>query len=57
MTVILAFLALVALAAGLWLSQQHLASKPWLETGIAPWRGMARGRRRDSSPLPFSWRW
>ncbi|QAX28903.1 cytochrome c oxidase subunit 3 [Leisingera sp. NJS204] len=44
MTVILAFLALVALAAGLWLSQQHLAAKPWLETGIAPLAGHGPGR-------------
>ena len=44
MTVILAFLALVALAAGLWLSQQHLASKPWLETGIAPLAGHGPGK-------------
>lgn len=44
MTVILAFLALVALAAGLWLSQQRLASKPWLETGIAPLAGHGPGR-------------
>ncbi|WP_291731173.1 cytochrome c oxidase subunit 3 [Leisingera sp. F5] len=44
MTVILAFLALVALAAGLWLSQQHLASKPWLETGIAPLAAHGPGR-------------
>lgn len=44
MTVILAFLALVALVAGLWLSQQRLASKPWLETGIAPLAGHGPGR-------------
>ncbi len=44
MTVILAFLALVALVAGLWLSQQRLASRPWLETGIAPLAGHGPGR-------------
>lgn len=36
MTVVLAFLALVALAAAWWLSRQGLAAKPWLETGVAP---------------------
>lgn len=44
MTVILAFLALVALAAGWWLSQQHLAAKPWLETGVAPRAGHGPGQ-------------
>ena len=44
MTVILAFLALVALAAGWWLSQQRLAAKPWLETGIAPQAGHGPGQ-------------
>jgi cytochrome c oxidase subunit 3 len=43
-TVILAFLALVALIAGLWLRQQGLAAKPWLETGAAPRAGHGPGR-------------
>lgn len=47
MSVIIAFLALVALAAGLWLSRQRLAARPWLETGIAPVAGHGPGRAPD----------
>lgn len=35
MSVILAFLLTLAVVIGLWLSRQRLASKPWLETGLA----------------------
>ncbi|MDQ8726506.1 cytochrome c oxidase subunit 3 [Bradyrhizobium sp. LHD-71] len=34
MSAIVLFLAVVAVIAGWWLSQQRLASKPWLETGV-----------------------
>ncbi|PCJ06251.1 MAG: cytochrome-c oxidase [Rhodobacteraceae bacterium] len=36
MTVILTFLAAIALISGWWLSQQGITSKPWLESGTAP---------------------
>ena len=35
MTVILTFLAIIAIGTGWWLSQQRLMSKPWLESGTA----------------------
>lgn len=36
MSIVLAFLALLAAAIGWWLSRQRLFSKPWLETGMQP---------------------
>ncbi|NRB17217.1 MAG: cytochrome c oxidase subunit 3 [Rhodobacteraceae bacterium] len=36
MSVILTFLAAIALIAGWWLSRQGITSKPWLESGTAP---------------------
>ncbi|HEX9857504.1 MAG TPA: cytochrome c oxidase subunit 3 [Paracoccaceae bacterium] len=36
MSIMLAFLAVIAVIVGWWLSKQRLMSKPWLETGLAP---------------------
>jgi cytochrome c oxidase subunit 3 len=46
MTIVLAFLAVIAVIAGWWLSTQRIMSKPWLEVGVI---GDAPGAR---PPLP-----
>ena len=49
MTIVLAFMAVIAAIAAWWLSQQRLMAKPWLETGavdarsVAAWDGRVTG--------------
>jgi cytochrome c oxidase subunit III len=47
MSAIIIVLGMIAAIAAWWLMQQGLASKPWLETGVA-----ADARIRDDHPLP-----
>lgn len=46
MTAIILFMAVIAVIAGWWLSQQRLAAKPWLEEGVLA------DERGSTPPLP-----